>query len=81
VGEGLGFSELRRLDPPAPLLPFNMRSAMGAHNQELVGAPDQGGGSSGPETESLAVGRPLGSIQQSIPLDSVDETSQRKGSI
>jgi hypothetical protein len=31
----------------------------------LVGAPDQGAGSSGPpETESLAVGRPLGSIQQ-----------------
>jgi hypothetical protein len=41
-----------------------MRSATGAHNQELVGAPDQGAGSSGPpETESLAVGRPLGSIQ------------------
>jgi hypothetical protein len=42
-----------------------MRSATGAHNHELVGAPDQGAGSSGPpETESLAVGRPLGSIQQ-----------------
>jgi hypothetical protein len=41
-----------------------MRSATGAHNQELVDAPDQGAGSSGPpETESLAVGRPLGSIQ------------------
>jgi hypothetical protein len=41
-----------------------MRSATGAHNQELVGAPDQGAGSSGPpDTESLAVGRPLGSIQ------------------
>jgi hypothetical protein len=37
----------------------------GAHNQELVGAPDQGAGSGGPpETKSLAVGRPLGSIQQ-----------------
>jgi hypothetical protein len=60
----LDFSELSREDPPAPLLPFNMRSATGAHNQELVGAPDQGAGSSGPETESLAVGRPLGSIQQ-----------------
>jgi hypothetical protein len=34
----------------------------------LVGAPDQGAGSSGPETESLAVGRPLGSIQQGDPL-------------
>jgi hypothetical protein len=66
VGEGLGFSELRRLDPPAPLLPFNMRIATEAHNQELVGAPDQGAGSSGPETESLAVGRPLGSIQQNV---------------
>jgi hypothetical protein len=43
-----------------------MRSATGAHNHELVGASDQGAGSSGPpETESLAVGRPLGSIQQS----------------
>jgi hypothetical protein len=42
-----------------------MRSATGTHNHELVGAPDQGAGSSGPpETESLAVGRPLGSIQQ-----------------
>jgi hypothetical protein len=42
-----------------------MRSATGAHNHELVSAPDQGAGSSGPpETESLAVGRPLGSIQQ-----------------
>jgi hypothetical protein len=30
----------------------------------LVGAPDQGARSNGPETESLAVGRPLGSIQQ-----------------
>jgi hypothetical protein len=29
----------------------------------LVGAPEQGAGSSGPETESLAVERPLGSIQ------------------
>jgi hypothetical protein len=30
----------------------------------LVGAPDQGAGSGGPpETKSLAVGRPLGSIQ------------------
>jgi hypothetical protein len=63
VGEDLGFSELRRIDPPAPLLPFNMRSATGVHNQELVGAPDQGVGSSGSETESLAVGRPLESIQ------------------
>jgi hypothetical protein len=46
---------------PQPLSSlFNMRSATGAHNQELVGAPDQGVGSSGPETESLAVGRPLG---------------------
>jgi hypothetical protein len=50
----LDFSELSREDPPASLLPFNMRSATGAHNQELVGAPDQGAGSSGPETESLA---------------------------
>jgi hypothetical protein len=42
-----------------------VRSATGAHNQELVGAPDQGAGSGGPpETKSLAVGRPLGSIQQ-----------------
>jgi hypothetical protein len=41
-----------------------MCSATGAHNHALVGAPDQGAGSSGPpETESLAVGRPLGSIQ------------------
>jgi hypothetical protein len=44
-----------------------VRSATGAHNQELVGAPDQGAGSGGPpETKSLAVGRPLGSIQQYI---------------
>jgi hypothetical protein len=50
---------------PSPSPPFNVRSATGAHNHELVGAPDQGAGSSGPpETESLAVGRPLGSIQQ-----------------
>jgi hypothetical protein len=43
-----------------------VRSATGAHNQELVGAPDQGAGSGGPpETKSLAVGRPLGSIQHS----------------
>jgi hypothetical protein len=49
---------------PSPSPPFNMRSATGAHNHELVSAPDQGAGSSGPpETESLAVGRPLGSIQ------------------
>jgi hypothetical protein len=42
-----------------------MRSATGTHNHELIGAPDQGARSSGPpETESLAVGRPLGSIQQ-----------------
>jgi hypothetical protein len=46
-----------------------MRSATGAHNHQLVGAPDQGAGSSGPETESLAVGRPLGSIQHG-PQDS-----------
>jgi hypothetical protein len=46
-----------------------VRSATGAHNQELVGAPDQGAGSGGPpETKSLAVGRPLGSIQQPIPV-------------
>jgi hypothetical protein len=46
-----------------------MRSATGAHNHELVGAPDQGAGSSGPpETESLAVRRPLGSIQQALLL-------------
>jgi hypothetical protein len=45
-----------------------VRSATGAHNQELVGAPDQGAGSGGPpETKSLAVGRPLGSIQQNQP--------------
>jgi hypothetical protein len=46
-----------------------MRNATGAHNHELVGAPDQDAGSSGPpETESLAVGRPLGSIQQTRGL-------------
>jgi hypothetical protein len=45
-----------------------MRSATGTHNQELVSAPDQGAGSSGPpETESLTVGRPLGSIQHKSP--------------
>jgi hypothetical protein len=50
---------------PSPSPPFNVCSATGAHNHELVGAPDQDAGSSGPpETESLAVGRPLGSIQQ-----------------
>jgi hypothetical protein len=41
-----------------------VRSVTGAHNHQLVGAPDQGTRSNGPETESLAVGRPLGSIQQ-----------------
>jgi hypothetical protein len=51
-----------------------VRSATGAHNQELVGAPDQGAGSGGPpETKSLAVGRPLGSIQQAR-----DETTWAK---
>jgi hypothetical protein len=36
----------------------------------LVGAPDQGAGSGGPpETKSLAVGRPLGSIQHKEELD------------
>jgi hypothetical protein len=54
VGEGLGFNELRRIDLLALLLPFNMRSATGGHNQELVGAPDQGARSSGPETESVS---------------------------
>jgi hypothetical protein len=52
-----------------------VRSATGAHNHRLVGAPDQGAGSSGPETESLAVGRPLGSIQQ-YPLNITAEGQQ-----
>jgi hypothetical protein len=35
------------------------RSATGAHNHQLVDAPDQGARSNGPETWSHAVGRPL----------------------
>jgi hypothetical protein len=54
-----------------------VRSATGAHNQELVGAPDQGAGSGGPpETKSLAVGRPLGSIQQEVLNDSLESISE-----
>jgi hypothetical protein len=68
VGEGIGFQRTQSFRTPSPSPPFNMRSATGAHNHELVGAPDQGAGSSGPpETKSLAVGRPLGSIQQCQP--------------
>jgi hypothetical protein len=70
VGEGIGSQWTLSPSTPSPSPPFNVRSATGAHNQELVGAPDQGAGSGGPpETESLAVGRPLGSIQQcSLPI-------------
>jgi SWI/SNF-related matrix-associated actin-dependent regulator of chromatin subfamily A3 len=57
-----------------------MRSATGTHNQELVGAPDQGAGSSGPpETESLAVGSPLGSIQQLALLSLIGRSKARNG--
>jgi hypothetical protein len=52
--------------PPAPLHLLYTRSATGAHNHQLVGAPDQGVRSNGPETWSHAVGRPLGSIQQAF---------------
>jgi hypothetical protein len=41
-----------------------VRSATGTHNHQLVGTPDQDARSNGPKTESLAVGCPLGSIQQ-----------------
>jgi hypothetical protein len=78
VGEGIGFAELCH-SIPSPSPPFNMRSATEAHNQELVGAPDQGAGSSGPpETESLAVGRPLGSIQHNVPIVRFDEKGQKQ---
>jgi hypothetical protein len=64
VGEGLRFQRTRSSSSPTPLLLLTVRSATGAHNHQLVGAPDQGARSNRPETESLAVGRPLGSIQQ-----------------
>jgi hypothetical protein len=61
-----------------------VRSATGAHNQELVGAPDQGAGSGGPpETKSLAVGRPLGQSNshgcgfQDFPLFGLSAYKQR----
>jgi hypothetical protein len=53
--------------PPAPLHLLYTHSATGAHNHQLVGAPDQDVRSNGPETWSHAVGRPLGSIQHSPP--------------
>jgi hypothetical protein len=40
-------NELRLLYPPAPLLLLYTRSATGAHNHQLVGAPDQGARSNG----------------------------------
>jgi hypothetical protein len=64
-GRGLKIQRTSSSSTPSPSPLFYVRSATGAHNQELVGAPDQGAGSGGPpETKSLAVGRPLGSIQQ-----------------
>jgi hypothetical protein len=41
-------SELSRLYPPAPLHLLYTRSATGAHNHQLVGAPYQGARSNGP---------------------------------
>ena len=68
VGEGVRSQRTQSSSTPSPSPLFYVRSATGAHNQELVGAPDQGAGSGGPpETKSLAVGRPLGSIQHSPP--------------
>jgi hypothetical protein len=57
-----------------PLVPFHIlytRSATGVYNHQLVGAPDQGARSNGPETRSHSVGRPLGSIQQKYVVFSV----------
>jgi hypothetical protein len=63
VGEGDRSQRTSSFVPPAPLHLLYTRSATGAHNYQLVGAPDQGARSNGPETRSHAVGRPLGSIQ------------------
>jgi hypothetical protein len=64
VGESLGFQRTRVSSSPSPSPLFICAQRDGAHNHQLVGAPDQGARSNRPETESLTVGRPLGSIQQ-----------------
>jgi hypothetical protein len=63
VGEGNRSQRTSSSVPPAPLHLLYTRSATGAHNHQLVGVPDQGARSNGPETWSHAVGCPLGSIQ------------------
>jgi hypothetical protein len=73
VGEGNRSQRTSSSVPPAPLHLLYTRSATGAHNHQLVGAPDQGVRSNGPET-SHAVGHPLRSIQQ-IKLPCVYESS------
>jgi hypothetical protein len=63
VGEGNRSQRTSSSVPPAPLHLLYTRNATGAHNHQLVGAPDQDARSNESETWSHAVGRPLGSIQ------------------
>jgi hypothetical protein len=48
VGEGEGLQRTQSSLSPAPLLLLYTRSATGAHNHQLVDAPDQGVRSNGP---------------------------------
>jgi hypothetical protein len=74
VGEGNMSQRTSSCVPPTALHLLYTGSATGAHNHQLVGAPDQGARSNGPETWSHAVGHPVGSIQH-VPVYSSNAVS------